>query len=152
MGGGVAYIIDLRHLNHSLRRFSCKMLTIPIIVSRSGRIGLVCLVCHEDWFVMIDLKVAYFHISIHPLYRWFLRFPFGGEVFDISRCRSWPYKTPGVKRVDTFTENDVPGGGVGFNAGTIVYCMYSPCLSPCFNSMSTLKFWSLGWSSGATMF
>jgi len=66
-------------LNHSLRRFRFKMLTIPIIVSR---------IRSEDWFFMIDLKDAYFHVSIIPSQRKFLRFAFGGEAFQ---CRVIPF-------------------------------------------------------------
>ncbi len=36
----------------------------------------------KDWFVMIDLKVAYFHISIFPYHRKFLRFAFGGRAYQ----------------------------------------------------------------------
>ncbi|KAL0151251.1 hypothetical protein M9458_053442 [Cirrhinus mrigala] len=36
----------------------------------------------EDWFVTIDLKDAYFHISILPQHRKFLRFAFGGEAYQ----------------------------------------------------------------------
>ena len=71
--GGLRPIIDLRHLNRSLRRFRFKMLTIPAIVSQ---------IQFEDWFVTIDLKDAYFHISILPCHRKFLRFAFGGEAYQ----------------------------------------------------------------------
>ncbi len=36
----------------------------------------------EDWFVTIDLKDAYFHISILPYRRKFLRFAFGGRAYQ----------------------------------------------------------------------
>ncbi|KAL0185521.1 hypothetical protein M9458_017191, partial [Cirrhinus mrigala] len=36
----------------------------------------------EDWFVTIDLKDTYFHISILPQHRKFLRFAFGGEAYQ----------------------------------------------------------------------
>ncbi len=36
----------------------------------------------EDWFVTIDLKDAYFHISILPYHRKFLRFAFGGKAYQ----------------------------------------------------------------------
>ncbi len=38
----------------------------------------------EDWFVRIDLKDAYFHISILPYHRKFLRFAFGGRAYQFS--------------------------------------------------------------------
>ncbi len=36
----------------------------------------------EDWFVTIDLKDAYFHISILPYRRKFLRFALGGRAYQ----------------------------------------------------------------------
>ncbi len=36
----------------------------------------------EDWFVTIDLKDAYFHISILPYRRKFLRFAFWGRAYQ----------------------------------------------------------------------
>ncbi len=36
----------------------------------------------EDWFVTIDLEDAYFHFSILPIHRKFLRFAFGGEAYQ----------------------------------------------------------------------
>ena len=49
------------------------MLTLKQIVSQ---------IQSEDWFVTIDLKDAYFHVSIHPHHRKFLRFAFGGEAYQ----------------------------------------------------------------------
>ncbi|KAL0150616.1 hypothetical protein M9458_054077, partial [Cirrhinus mrigala] len=49
----------------------------------------------EDWFVTIDLKDAYFHVSIIPQHRKFLRFAFRGKAYQfrvlpfslaLSRC------------------------------------------------------------------
>ncbi len=73
-------ILDLRQLNRSLRRFRFKMLTIPIIWSK---------IRSEDWFVTIDLKDAYFHVSIIPSHRKFLRFSFRGKAFQyrVLPCR-----------------------------------------------------------------
>ncbi len=36
----------------------------------------------EDWFVWIDLKDAYFHVSILPTRKKFLRFAFGGKAYQ----------------------------------------------------------------------
>lgn len=43
----------------------------------------------EDWFVMIDVKDKYFHISIFPQHRKYLRFSFRGKAYQ---CFSsfWP--------------------------------------------------------------
>ncbi|KAI2668277.1 Transposon Ty3-G Gag-Pol polyprotein [Labeo rohita] len=49
------------------------MLTIKQVVSQ---------IRSEDWFVTIDLKDAYFHVSILPQHRKFLRFAFRGEAYQ----------------------------------------------------------------------
>ncbi len=65
----------LRLLNRALHRLPFKMLThrrmIKCIQSR-------------DWFAAIDLKDAYFHVSILPRHRPFLRFA--------SKGRAWQYR------------------------------------------------------------
>ena len=71
--GGLRPIIDLRVLNRSVMRLKFKMLTIKHVVAQ---------IRSEDWFVTIDLKDAYFHISILPQHRKFLRFAFGGEAYQ----------------------------------------------------------------------
>ncbi len=53
--GGLCPILDLRQLNRSVSRLKFKMLKQVVSEIRS-----------EDWFVTIDLKDAYFHISILP--------------------------------------------------------------------------------------
>ncbi|KAI2646582.1 enzymatic polyprotein [Labeo rohita] len=54
-------------------RLKFKMLTINQVVSQ---------IRSEDWFVMIDLKDAYFHVSILPQHRKFLRFAFRGKAYQ----------------------------------------------------------------------
>ncbi|KAL0194816.1 hypothetical protein M9458_008388, partial [Cirrhinus mrigala] len=71
--GGLRPIIDLRRLNRSVMRLKFKMLTVKQVVSQ---------IRSEDWFVTIDLKDAYFHVSILPQHRKFLRFAFRGEVYQ----------------------------------------------------------------------
>ncbi|KAI2647325.1 Transposon Ty3-G Gag-Pol polyprotein [Labeo rohita] len=71
--GGLRPIIDLRHLNRSVMKLKFKMLTIKQVVSQ---------IRSEDWFVTIDLKDAYFHVSILPQHRKFLRFAFRGEAYQ----------------------------------------------------------------------
>ncbi len=56
-GWGLRPILDLRLLNRSVIRLKFKMLTIKQVMSQ---------IRSEDWFVTIDLKDAYFHISILP--------------------------------------------------------------------------------------
>ncbi len=68
--GGLRPILDLRVLNVSVLKLKFKMLTLRQIVSQ---------IRSEDWFVTIDLKDAYFHISILPYHR---RFAFGGKAYQ----------------------------------------------------------------------
>ncbi|KAI2650209.1 hypothetical protein H4Q32_000145 [Labeo rohita] len=72
-GWGLRPIIDLRRLNHSVMKLKFKMLTVKQVVSQ---------IRSEDWFVTIDLKDAYFHVSILPQHRKFLRFAFRGEAYQ----------------------------------------------------------------------
>lgn len=60
-------------LNRALRTFRFKMLTLKLIVTQIKWV---------DWFVTIDLKDAYFHISILPHHWKFLRFAFGGDDYQ----------------------------------------------------------------------
>lgn len=53
--GGLRPILDLCQLNHMLKTFKFKMLILKLIVTQ---------IRSKDWFVMIDLKDVYFHISI----------------------------------------------------------------------------------------
>ncbi len=74
-GGGLRPILDLRLLNRALHRLPFKMLT--------HRRMIKC-IQPRDWFAAIDLKDAYFHVSILPRHRPFLRFAFEG--------RAWQYR------------------------------------------------------------
>ncbi|CAM4558277.1 unnamed protein product [Leuciscus chuanchicus] len=71
--GGLRPILDLRVLNESVMQLKFKMLTLRQIVPQ---------IRSEDWFVTIDLKDAYFHISIRPCHWKFLRFAFGGKAYQ----------------------------------------------------------------------
>ncbi|KAL0150783.1 hypothetical protein M9458_053901 [Cirrhinus mrigala] len=71
--GGLRPILDLRVLNRSVMKLKFKMLTLKQVVSQ---------IRSEDWFVTIDLKDAYFHVSILPQHRKFLRFAFRGEAYQ----------------------------------------------------------------------
>ncbi|KAL0181298.1 hypothetical protein M9458_023704, partial [Cirrhinus mrigala] len=77
--GGLRPIIDLHSLNRSFMRLKFKMLTVKQVVSQ---------IRSEDWFVTIDLKDVYFHVSILPQHRKFLRFAFRGEA---SQYRVLPF-------------------------------------------------------------
>ncbi len=54
-------------------RLKFKMLTLKQVMS---------LIRSEDWFVTIDLKDSYFHVSILPTHMKFLRFAFGGKAYQ----------------------------------------------------------------------
>ncbi|KAI2653808.1 Transposon Ty3-G Gag-Pol polyprotein [Labeo rohita] len=71
--GGLHPILDLHLLNRSVMRLKFKMLTIKQVMSQ---------IRSEDWFVTIDLKDAYFHVSILPHHGKFLRFAFRGEAYQ----------------------------------------------------------------------
>ncbi len=71
--GGLRPILDLRVLNRALQRLPFKMLTPKRIFG--------C-VRPRDWFAAIDLKDAYFHVSILPRHRPFLRFAFEGRAYQ----------------------------------------------------------------------
>ncbi|KAL0153391.1 hypothetical protein M9458_051310 [Cirrhinus mrigala] len=72
-GGGLRSILDLRVLNRALLKLPFKMLTLKHM--------LTC-VRTQDWFMAIDLKDAYFHVSILPRHRPFLRFAFEGRAYQ----------------------------------------------------------------------
>ncbi len=65
-GWGLRPILDLERLRHA-----AQMLTLRQIMPQ---------IRSEDWFVTIDLKDAYFHISILLCHRKFLRFTFGQSI------------------------------------------------------------------------
>ncbi len=71
--GGLRPILDLRILNRALHRLPFKMLTPKRIFG--------C-VRPQDWFAAIDLKDAFFHVSILPRHRPFLRFAFEGRAYQ----------------------------------------------------------------------
>ncbi len=71
--GGLRPILDLWVRNDSVKQLKFKMLTLRQIVPQ---------IRSEDWFVTIDLKDAYFHISILLYNRKFLRFAFGGRAYQ----------------------------------------------------------------------
>ncbi len=72
-GGGLRPILDLRVLNQALHKLPFKMLT---------HRGMIKCIQPQDWFAAIDLKDAYFHVSIPPRHRPFLRFAFEGRALQ----------------------------------------------------------------------
>ncbi len=73
--GSLRPILDLRVLNRALHKLPFKM--------RKRRRIIKC-IQPQDWFAAIDLKDAYFHVSILLRHRPFLRFAFEG--------RAWQYR------------------------------------------------------------
>ncbi len=72
-GGGLRPILDLRVLNRALHKLPFRMLTQRRIFQ--------C-IRPFDWFAAIDLKDVYFHVSILPRHRPFLRFAFEGRAYQ----------------------------------------------------------------------
>ncbi len=136
-------ILDLRVLNDSVRQLKFKMLTLRQIVQQ---------IRSEDWFVTIDLKDAYFHISTYPYPHevpevcfWGQSIPISGSSvqhsiitphFHIgssaSKCRAGPQERVGVTAkcqkecAFSTTEDHLPWRGMGLNvdAGVPVTVMY----------------------------
>ncbi len=98
-GGGLRPIMDLRVLNRALHKLPFKMLT--------HRRMIKC-IQPQDWFAAIDLKDAYFHVSIIPRHRPFLRFAFEGRAWQYlpvspcvhEGCRGRPYPVTGSGHQD----------------------------------------------------
>ncbi len=72
-GGGLQPILDLCVLNRALHKLPFRMLMQKRIFQ--------C-IRPFDWFTAIDLKDAYFHVSIPPQHRPFLRFAFEGRAYQ----------------------------------------------------------------------
>ncbi len=73
--GGLRPILDLQVLNRALHKLPFKMRT---------RRRIIKCIQPQDWFAAIDLKDAYFHVSILLRHRPFLQFAFEG--------RAWQYR------------------------------------------------------------
>ncbi len=73
--GGLRPILDLRVLNRALHKLPLKMQTHRRIIK--------C-IQPQDWFAAIDLKDAYFHVSILLRHRPFLRFAFEGQGMAVQ--------------------------------------------------------------------
>ena len=71
--GGLRPILDLRDLNTYLNPRKFRMVTLE---------GIVHLLKEGDWFVVVDLKDAYFHITIHETYRKYLRLIFKDTIYQ----------------------------------------------------------------------
>ena len=71
--GTLRPILDLRRLNAFVKRLPFKMLTSTEVLQSVSR---------GDWFTLLDLQDAYFHVPIHPAHRRFLRFAFEGRGYE----------------------------------------------------------------------
>ncbi|KAL0199203.1 hypothetical protein M9458_007743, partial [Cirrhinus mrigala] len=71
--GGLRPFLNLRQLNRSVMWLKFRMLTVSQVVSQ---------IRSEDWFVTIDLKDAYFQVSILPQHKKLPRFAFRGEAYQ----------------------------------------------------------------------
>ncbi len=72
---GLWPILDLRLLNHGLVKRSLRRITLKQILSQ---------ICPGDWFMLLDLKDAYFHIQVASHHRWFLEIRFRGGGVSIQ--------------------------------------------------------------------
>ncbi len=79
-GGWLRPILDLRVLNRALHKLPFRILTQKRIFG--------C-VRPRDWFAAIDLKDAYFHVSILPHLRPFLWFAFEGRAYQYKVIQSY---------------------------------------------------------------
>ena len=121
--GGKRPILDLRGLNKYLKMFPFKMLTTCSLLKR---------IREDTWFTSVDLRDAFFHISIYPPHRKFLRFCLAGQVYQytvllfgmslspcvfsrVTQAAVAPLRTQGV-RLDTYLDDwlisadSAPGG------------------------------------------
>ncbi|XP_067307872.1 uncharacterized protein [Pseudorasbora parva] len=73
--GSLRPILDLRVLNKHLRKYNFRMLTYGLLARAIKR---------NDWFTSVDLKDAFFHISIYPPHRKFLRFAYQGNCYEFT--------------------------------------------------------------------
>ncbi|KAF7239825.1 Ran-binding protein 17 [Varanus komodoensis] len=73
--GGLRPTLDLRGLNRFITPKKLWMTTLQNILPLLGR---------GDWSASLDLKDAYFHISIHPRHRCFLRFAVASEIYEFK--------------------------------------------------------------------
>lgn len=70
--GGHQPILDLRRLNQYLKVLLFKMIHTKIIIES---------ISEGEWFMSLNLKDAYFHVTICPEHRQFLRFAFQGQDY-----------------------------------------------------------------------
>ncbi len=86
---GLLPILALSQLNRSIMQLKFRMLSIEQVMFQTRS---------EDWFVTIDLKDAYFHISILPHHRKFLRFALGAKRTNIGSSLSALHSHPALSR------------------------------------------------------
>ncbi|XP_061089895.1 uncharacterized protein LOC133123446, partial [Conger conger] len=74
--GGVRPILDLRALNRHLVKRRFQMLTHKRVMSS---------ISQGDWFTLVDLKDAYFHVNIVQRHWQYLRFAFLGRAYEFTK-------------------------------------------------------------------
>ncbi|XP_061089900.1 uncharacterized protein LOC133123450 [Conger conger] len=74
--GGVRPILDLRALNRHLVKRCFQMLTHKRVMSS---------ISQGDWFTLVDLKDAYFHVNIVQRHWQYLRFAFLGRAYEFTK-------------------------------------------------------------------
>ncbi|KAJ7344247.1 hypothetical protein JRQ81_000197 [Phrynocephalus forsythii] len=73
--GGLRPILDLRELNSFIEHTKFQMTTLEAILP---------LLYAADWFSVVDLQGAYFHISIRPCHRKYLRFQIANSTYQFK--------------------------------------------------------------------
>lgn len=78
-------ILTLRCLNNFVKKQKFRMVTLPTIILTLEQ---------RDWFSTLDLQDAYFHVTIHPADRRFLRFAVVFHSPPIQGPALWPFHCP----------------------------------------------------------
>lgn len=81
--------MDLRALNRFVKIQQFKMVTLAAIIPSLNQ---------RDWFSALELQDAYFHFTIHPSHRRFLRFTLGQDYFQY---KVFPFGLSSAPRVSS---------------------------------------------------
>ena len=73
--GGVRLILNLKKFNSFVENYHFKMDNINTILE---------LITPNCWMAVIDLKDAYYSVPIHPKFRKYLRFIYGGQLYEYT--------------------------------------------------------------------
>jgi ribonuclease HI len=74
-GGGQRPVLNLKGLKQIVQVKTFKMMTIQVVLQHLQK---------GDWLASLDLKDAYFHVPVQPVYRPYLRFELLGKVYQFK--------------------------------------------------------------------